>query len=200
MERSETFGDIFESECPSLEIAAYIDGELDAEAEARFESHLSTCRVCGQELNDQKNFINALNGSLGSGLELPADFTRRVVASAESGVSGLRQGKERLSAMFVCCALFFFVLFTLGAGAPGAFASALGVFARAGAVASFLAHVLYDISLGVVVILRTISGQPVFGAAALFVMIPITIGLAVRYSQARASRERIEYSESGSLF
>lgn len=200
MERLETMGTTLESECPSLEIAAYIDGELDAEAEVRFESHLSACRICGQELNDQKNFINALNGSLGLGLELPTDFTRRVVTNAESGVSGLRQGKERLSAMFVCCALFFFVLFTLGAGAPGAFASALGIFARAGAVAGFLAHVLYDISLGVVVILRTIAGQPVFGVAALLVMIPLTIGLAVRYSQARTSRERIEYSESGSLF
>jgi len=200
MDQQETVENNFESDCPSVEIAAYIDGELDDAAEERFESHLSACRVCIQELNDQKNFINALNGSLDSGLELPSDFTKRVVANAESGVSGLRHGKERLSAMFVCCALFFFVLFTLGAGAPGAFASALGVFARAGAVASFLAHLLYDISLGVVVILRTLAGQPIFGAAALLVMIPVTVGLAVRYSQARASRERIEYSESGSLF
>ena len=51
-------------ECPSIEIAAYLDGELSAEAEADLEDHISKCEICTQDLNDQKQFMLALNGSL----------------------------------------------------------------------------------------------------------------------------------------
>jgi anti-sigma factor RsiW len=198
MDIAHTTRNVAAAECPSVEIAAYIDGELSPESEMSLELHFAACRICSEDLNLQKQFVNALDISLKAGPELPADFTRRVVANAESNVQGLRRGNERLSAMFVCSALFIFVLFALGASAPGAFASGFDAVSRTAAVAGFFGHLVYDVSIGVVVILRSFAAQPAFGAAALLVMVPLTIGLAYRYTQARTSRERVEYSESGS--
>ena len=187
-------------DCPWIEIAAYIDGELSSEAETFFETHLAGCRVCSEELNIQKQFINALNGSLTDVREIPTDFTKRIVTHAESGVSGLRKPKERYNALFVCLGLLFFVLFTLGASAPRTFAAFFDAFVRIGAVISFAAHLLYDISLGVIVIMRSIGGQPEFFSVAAVIVVPLAIVLAFRISHARASREQGEYSESGSTF
>jgi hypothetical protein len=198
MDSKRTVGNGSEIECPSIEIGAYIDGELSPEAETSFETHIVNCSVCTTELNYQKQFVNALNGSLNDLPELPADFTKRVVINAESSVNGLRQSKERFSAMFVCCALFFFILFTLGASAPGTFAAFFNMFAQLGAVAGFFAHVIYDISIGVVVIMRTVGSQPSFPMIATVTILPVIIGIAYRYSQIRLARDRVEYSESGS--
>jgi hypothetical protein len=190
--------DQIEAACPSADIAAYIDGELTPIDDSALESHLSICRVCSDELNLQKQFVIALEGSLKSSPDLPIDFTKRIVTNAESSVRGLRRKNERLSAMFVCSALFFFVVFVLGASAPGSFAAGLDVISRAGAVVSFFGHLIYDFSIAVIVILRTIGGQSSFGPVALLLIVPLTIVLAYRYSLARSTRERIEYSESGS--
>jgi len=198
MDIERTIGSESEIECPSIEIGAYIDGELSPEAEARFETHILDCSVCSTELNFQKQFVNALNGSLDDLPELPADFTKRVVVNAESSVNGLRQKKERLSAMFVCCALFFFILFTLGASAPGTFAAFFDMFGQLGAVAGFFGHLIYDVSIGIVVIMRTVGAQPAFPLIAGLIILPLAIGIAFRYSQLRSSREVVEYSESGS--
>lgn len=187
-----------ETECPSVEIAAYLDGELSPDLELQLESHLAKCVVCTQELNDQKHFINALNSSLVDGPEIPADFTKRIITNAESGVSGLRQKKERLNAVFVCCALFFFVVFTLGASAPGTIAASLDVFGRVAAVFGFAGHMVYDISIGVVVIMRSLAGQPAFGLIAFAVIVPMIVGIAFKFSLIRSSRNKSEYLESGS--
>jgi hypothetical protein len=130
--------------------------------------------------------------------EMPADFTRRIVTNAESGVSGLRQKKERLNAVFVCFGLFFFVLFTLGASAPGTITASLDVIGRLAAVLAFASHVIYDISIGAVVIMRSIAGQPAFAPVALAVIVPLIFGLAYKYSLLRIGRQKSEYFESGS--
>jgi hypothetical protein len=187
-----------ETECPSIEIAAYLDGELLPDLELQLEAHLAKCVICTQELNDQKHFINALNSSFFDGPEIPADFTKRIVTNAESGVRGLRQKKERLNAVFVCCALFFFVLFTLGASAPGTIAASLDVFGRIAAVFGFAGHLVYDISIGVVVIMRSLADQPAFGLVAIAVIIPLIVGIVYRFSFLRSGRNRSEYLESGS--
>src|ERR1041385_2648105 len=103
------------SPCPSPEIAAYIDGELSPTDELTLEGHLLSCCICAEELNAQKELVNELNISLDRELELPADFTKRIVAHAESNVNGLRRPGEWLNAVFVCVALLFFILFSLGA-------------------------------------------------------------------------------------
>ncbi|MEP6944588.1 MAG: zf-HC2 domain-containing protein, partial [Acidobacteriota bacterium] len=69
------FHDFNELECPSYEIAAYIDGELDAGREHELEIHFAECQLCSVELTQQKQFLCGLSSSLRSEgeIELPAD-------------------------------------------------------------------------------------------------------------------------------
>lgn len=187
-----------EIECPSIEIAAYLDGELSAEAEADLEAHFSKCVTCTRDLNDQKHLMIALNGSLNDLPTIPIDFTKRIVTNAESGVSGLRHKRERLNAAFVCAGLFFFVLFTLGASAPGTITASFDIVGRLGAVIAFAGHLIYDIAIGVVVVMRSIGEQPAFGPVALVIILSMIVGIAYKYSHFRAGRESSEYLESGS--
>src|SRR5664279_3152743 len=103
-------------ECPSDEIASYIDGELDLTRELELDAHFRECSICTDELNQQKQFVCSLDLSLKHEreLELPANFTKTIVANAESTVSGLRRPRERFNAIFICAGLFLFVLFALG--------------------------------------------------------------------------------------
>ena len=105
-------------ECPSEEIAAYIDGEIELVRESELDVHFAACPICSDELNQQKEFLCRLNSSLKQegDLELPANFTKLIVVNAESTVSGLRRPRERFNAIFICAGLFLFVLFALGTG------------------------------------------------------------------------------------
>src|SRR5690349_12215641 len=105
-------GNIFN--CPSYEIAAYIDGELDQSRELELSMHFAACDVCSQELNQQKQFLCELDAGLKGEIELPSDFAKTVIANAESTVSGLRRPRERFNALFICAALSLFALFALG--------------------------------------------------------------------------------------
>lgn len=160
------------SECPSVEISSYIDGELSPQQELDLELHLANCGICVEELNVQKKLLCAINASLKGEdeLELPADFTKVVVANAESRVSGLRRPRERFNAAFICSALGLFVLFGLGAEAANVFGGFVRFFDQAAAVASFGAHVVYDFSIGTIVILRSLSSQFLFNSAFLFLL------------------------------
>jgi hypothetical protein len=190
----------FFAECPSVDIAAYIDGELSPDAELTLECHLAECSVCAEELNLQKQFVNVLNSSLENIPEIPVDFTKRIVTNAESNVRGLRRRSEWLNALFVCAALTFFVLFTLGANARGAFMSFFDVFARLAAVFSFVSHFLYDISVGAVVILRTIGGQPGFLVVGILILIGFSVVLAFRFLPLHITNKKIDQLEGGNGF
>ena len=149
------------SVCPADEIAAYIDGELDAAGESEMEVHFAACASCAEELNLQKQFLCSLESSLKgeNDLELPADFTKHVVANAESSVTGLRPARERFNAVFICAALLLFVLFALGADAGRALDGAAGAVDRLAAVGSLLGHFIYSFFLGVIIIMRAFATQ-----------------------------------------
>lgn len=151
--------DIEKDVCPSLEIAAYLDGELDATHEFELETHFSSCSICSTELNHQKHFLNQLNSRLSreSEIELPKDFARQIVANAESSVAGLRPPRERFNAVFIIAALLLFVLFALGAEAGNVFAGFASVLDQTAAVGGFVGRIVYSFFIGVVVVLRTIA-------------------------------------------
>ena len=100
--------------CPRDDIAAFVDGELSETQRTRLEQHVSDCEICSRSLMEQRQFLAALSASLDcrSGLPLPKDFTKKVVASAESSVRGIRQPGELFTAIFICAALLIFALFT----------------------------------------------------------------------------------------
>lgn len=147
--------------CPLDEIAAYIDGELDPAREFDLDAHFLICEACSEELNQQKQFLCELDAGLkGEGeLALPADFTKTIVANAESTVSGLRRPRERFNALFICAGLFLFALFALGADAGKLFNGLAVAVEQVAAVGSFFGHLVYSIFLGLVIVVRSFAVQ-----------------------------------------
>jgi anti-sigma factor RsiW len=172
-------------ECPTDEIAAYIDGELSAAREVELDAHFTHCRVCSEELNQQKLFLRVLDASLSETgeVDLPADFAKKVAANAESTVSGLRRPRERFNALFICAGLFLFVLFALGTDAGRIFSGAATLFEQATAVGSFFGHLVYSFFLGIAIIVRSLTAQvrveqaasPIFAAAAITLILILFI-------------------------
>ena len=155
--------------CPAEEISAYIDGELDAAREFEMDLHFTGCDLCSRELNEQKHFLRSLDFGLGRDreIELPANFTKLIVANAESTVSGLRRPRERFNALFICAGLLLFVLFAMGAEAGKLFQGLSIIVDQTAAVGSFFGHLIYSVFIGVAIIIRTIAGQFGFDMAAM---------------------------------
>ena len=143
------------------DIAAYIDGELLPQEELELETHLAICKSCSGELNEQKKLLQALNYALEgeSEIELPDDFTRIIVTNAESKVSGLRRPQERSKALFICVALFLVGLLGMGAETETVFSAVKRFAEQTFAVGSFFWHLIYDVSVGAAIILRSLSYQ-----------------------------------------
>lgn len=145
--------------CPGDDIAAYVDGELSAEAAAGFELHLQGCTACSRALRQQRQFLAALSASLddGNAFDLPRDFTKRIVTNAESTVSGVRRPNELLTAACISVALFLFVLFAFG-GETFAFATAAGaVGEKLLTVGSYVLKMLGNTIFAVAVVSRSLT-------------------------------------------
>jgi anti-sigma factor RsiW len=169
------------SACPTGEISAYIDGELSPSEEMSLEMHLAGCADCAADLNAQKQFLMALDMSLvdTGELKLPANFTKTVVASAESSVRGLRRGRELRNATFICSALFLIAVFSVGRDMP-LLVSALGVAVeKFTAVAGFAGHFVFDVALGISVVFRSLASQFVFGSGPRFGLFVVVAALGV---------------------
>lgn len=129
---------------------------------------MADCRVCALELNQQKALLCALSASQFSQgeIELPKNFTKVVVANAESRVGGLRGSSERFNAAAISFVLLLLALFALGADARNEFTGLLSLAEKTVAVAWFVSHLAYDVSIGTIVILRSLTGQFVSPTAA----------------------------------
>ncbi len=171
--------------CMTAEISAFIDGELSPSEELELEKHIAACSDCGDQLNQQKSFLFALSASLESQkeFELPKNFTKTIVANAESRVSGLRRPGERFTAVFICTALFLFALFALGADGQTVF-SALGrVFEKLIAVGAFILHSVFNISLSTTVVARSLFSQIVFSSASLSLIAVLFVAALLIFSK-----------------
>lgn len=165
--------------CPSDDISAYLDAELSADRELELEAHFAACGICHSELNRQKQFLRGLEFSLRSDadVDLPTDFTRHLVANAESSVSGLRRPRERFNALFICAGMGLFALFAVGADAERLFAGVLTFFGQVASVAGLIGHMVYTIVLGATIIIRSLAAQ--VGSDAVTAVITIAALLAV---------------------
>src|SRR6476661_4322513 len=161
-------------QCPSDEISAYIDGELHPTRELELDFHFASCKACNLELNDMKQFLRGLDDSLRieGDLELPEDFTKIVVANAESSVTGLRRPRERFNAIFICAGLSLFLLFAFGPQAET-------LFDQAAAVGSFFGHLIYSFFIGLAIIVRSIASQSQFGPSAVALMSVLFAGFSL---------------------
>lgn len=152
------------SNCPADQISAYIDGELSADREMALERHIAACGTCRSELNEQKSFLLGISDTLDRelDLDLPADFTKRIVVNAESNVSGLRDRDERGYALAAAAVLFVLIVVVLGGNAGSAFAPVRAVFDKAYAVAGVGGQILFDLVYAVSAILRTVFSTQTF--------------------------------------
>jgi anti-sigma factor RsiW len=165
--------------CHPEEAAAYLDGELSAEAVAVFEAHAHACLACAHALNEQRRLLCLLEVAFGEALKrepaLPRDFSRVVRARAESDMGRVRKEKKRALAL---CAALALLAFALLGGA--AFASALApvrIVTRAVASALDIAgHTFVETGRGATLVMRAagtqLTGEP--GAFRVFVLLGLT--------------------------
>ncbi len=169
--------------CQGEQISAYLDGELDASADALFEQHLLECRVCKAELNAQRLFMRELDATLtlAPDLAVPSNFAQIVAARAESDMSGVRDGSEHKRAFRFCLILALASFVLLGAAASKAvFFSGRTVANQIFGVFELLWTTLYDAAVGLTVISRVISGglipeSPFAGLAALLLALGVVL-------------------------
>lgn len=163
------------------EIAAYIDGELLPREELELESHLATCGECRKELNDQKKLLCVLGFALEDEkeFELPKNFTKIIVANAESKVSGLRRSQERPTALIVCAVLFLLVLLGLGRETETVLNTFAGFAEQVVVVAGFVFHLFYDIAFGAAIIFRSIGSHLIYNSTVSLALTIIVFGGAL---------------------
>lgn len=183
-----------ENDCPRVELAAYIDGELSPREELELERHFVVCQTCASELNEQKRMLCALDFALESEreIELPKDFTKVIITNARSNVSGLRSPRERIKAISVCLILFLFAVIGLGGETKTVLNTFFTFTEQIFAVVGFVVHFVYDVSIGAAIILRSLGNQLVNDSlvafasliAFFFVFIFALSRLFVRYNRA----------------
>lgn len=172
--------------CQSEEIAAYLDGELDASAVALFERHLKECAWCAAELQEQQRLLWTLDFALGGReaerLELPVNFSQVVAAHAQSDLSNLRSVRaERRRALRLCLALGVTSFALLGGAAVSeSVLKPLSLLIRhAGTVLSFFGRALYNFGAGLAVIARAVGGQTIFESNRLAVFAFLLLAVAI---------------------
>ncbi|MDQ3667732.1 MAG: zf-HC2 domain-containing protein [Acidobacteriota bacterium] len=165
------------------QIAAYLDGDVDASAGALFERHLLECRVCNAELNEQLLFMNELDATLtlAPDLRVPSNFAQIVAARAESDMSGVREGSEHRRAFRFCLILALASFALLGAAASkGVFFSGRTIANQIVGIFVLVWTTLYDAAVGLTVISRVISRglipeSPFAGLAALLLALGVVV-------------------------
>ena len=177
--------------CPSPDISAYVDGELSSHDELELEMHIAGCSTCADDLNLQKSFLNALDLSLDeeAEIQLPKNFTKTVVANAESRVSGLRRPHELRNAALICGALILVSILTLGSNTERTLLAASTVVEKFFAVVVSAGHVVYDFALGFSIVLRSLTSSFFVGSGssvlAFFVLFVLSLYLFSRFARLR---------------
>jgi anti-sigma factor RsiW len=164
--------------CEGNLIAAYIDGELEADATLHFEDHLQACAPCRAELRAHRLFICELDAALTDTDEIPVptNFSRMIAARATSDMSGVRTRSENRKALGICIILALAGFALLGARASGAiFVVAEKFVTTSLGVVGFIATAVYDTIAGLAVIFRVLSRKIIIESGSL---VPVLLLLA----------------------
>ena len=165
--------------CERNLIAAYVDGELEAEITALFEEHVESCAPCRSELRAHRLFVCELDAALTETGEIPvpAEFSRMVAARASSDMRGVRTRSENRKALGICLILALGGFALLGATARDAiFMIAEKFVSTFLGVAGFISTAVYDTVAGLAVISRVLSRKIVIESGSLG---PVLVLLAV---------------------
>jgi anti-sigma factor RsiW len=147
--------------CVGHEVAAYLDGELAADALRAFEEHLKECRSCARKLEEQRRLLCTLDMAFGGekSVVLPADFARVVTAHAQTDMSGVRERAERGRALRLCAALTLIAFALLGSAAlnDSVFEPVTAFGRYSGAALGILWRAIYDAGTALAVIVRVVG-------------------------------------------
>jgi anti-sigma factor RsiW len=173
---------------PCLDVAAYLDGELDGVAGARFEQHTKICASCATALREQRRLLCVLDAAFGGAeqrLQLPANFTEVVKARAQSDMSSVRHRSERKRAVVVSIGLAALSFALLGWQAWDELFAPLGVVAGVAAtVLDMAANAVGEAAAGVALTLRVLGGQmleePGAGSVGTYVTLALAVALLFR--------------------
>jgi hypothetical protein len=168
-------------QCPAEDIAAYLDGELDAEARDSFEAHSTTCDVCAGELLRQRQLLCTLDAAfLGNEMGLPQNFARVVAKHAETDMRGMRDGFERRQALRLALILAIAAFALLGSASAAAVWEPARTIARLVRIFGvFLWDAIYQAGAGLSVILRMLTRSFVFESRPLGLLILLLFGAAL---------------------
>ena len=165
--------------CERNLIAAYIDGDLEADVTLLFEDHLQTCASCRAELRAHQLFICELDAALIDTPEIPvpANFSRMVAARATSDMSGVRTRSENRKALSICLILALAGFALIGATARDAIFMLGEKFVTTFfGVVGFVSTAVYDTVAGLAVIFRVVSRKVIIESGSLA---PLLVLLAV---------------------
>ena len=146
--------------CERNLIAAYVDGELEADVTELFEDHLESCAPCRSELRAHRLFVCELDAALTDSGEIPvpAEFSRMVAARASSDMRGVRTRSEHRKALGICLILALGGFALLGGTARDAIFLIAGKFlSTCVSVAGFVWTMIYDAVAGLAVIFRVLG-------------------------------------------
>lgn len=179
-------------DCHPSAVARYLEGELLPETREEFERHLAACRECHDELNRQKMFLNALDAAFGSDLDVdvPDNFTRTVVAHAESDVRGFRCPRERNQAFIVILTLLGVAALGIGFGFLGDYDPIGRALDQVVTVGTFVGHFVRDVAVASTVVLRSVFQHIMLRSTGSVGLIVIGFGLALFVFSRLVSRAR----------
>lgn len=173
---------------PCLDVAAYLDGELDEGASARFERHTKTCASCATALREQRRLLCVLDVAFGEArrqIQLPANFTEVVKARAQSDMTSVRHRSERRRAVLVSVGLAALSFALLGWQAWNELFAPLR--AAAGIAATMLdmtANAFGEAASGIALALGVLGGQmleePGAGSVGAYVAVAVAVALLLR--------------------
>lgn len=146
--------------CETENIAAYIDGELEADRRAALEEHLKQCPSCASELQTQRLFMCELDSALATRFELavPPNFAQVVAVHAESDMRGVRNVAEHKRALRFCIILGLAAFALLGvATSKAVIFSVRSMAGKVFGVVGFFAKTTFDAASGFTVISRVVS-------------------------------------------
>jgi anti-sigma factor RsiW len=167
--------------CPSEQIAAYLDGELDGSELKAFEQHVEACQSCRNELTAHRVLLCELDAAMSHDREVaaPGDFARIVAAHAETDMRGVRSRAEHKRALRFIVILALAAFSLLGASASDSLITSARVISRnVFALASFTWTTIYDTGGSIVVISRVLSRKVFIETGSLGLLV-VFLALAV---------------------
>jgi len=173
---------------PCLDVAAYLDGELDGAAGAHFEQHTKICASCATALGEQRRLLCVLDAAFGGSqkhIQIPANFTEVVKARAQSDMSSVRHSSEQKRAVVVSVGLAALSFALLGWQAwDELFAPLSAVAGVAATMLDMLANAAGEAASGVALTLRVLGGQmldePGAGSVGTYAALAVALALLFR--------------------